>query len=227
MTMPYIHNTIVCFDIDDTLYKERDFVLSAYNEVSAYLSARIGIRNESLYKLMLEAIEQGLPPLQYVEKNIKREIPLDDCLNLYRHHVPNISLDEQTRIVLQTLRERGYVLGLITDGRSITQRNKIAALGLGDYVDDTDIIISEEIGSEKPSERNYRPFMEKYTQGRYVYVADNIEKDFIAPNRLGWTTICLLDNGKNIHRQDFKRIKDEAQRPLHVVSNITMLLQMI
>ena len=27
--------------------------------------------------------------------------------------------------------------------------------------------------------------------GKYVYVADNTEKDFVAPNRLGWTTIRL------------------------------------
>lgn len=227
MTMPYIHNTIVCFDIDDTLYKERDFVLSAYDEVSAYLSARFDIRKDILYKLMVEAIERGLPPLQYVSSAIKRDVPLSECLNVYRRHVPNISLDKQTILVLRTLKERGCTLGLITDGRSITQRNKIAALGLSDYIDDTDIIISEEVCSEKPSQRNYRPFMDRYPQGRYVYVADNIEKDFIAPNMLGWTTICLLDNGKNIHRQDFNKINNEAQRPQYVVSDIGMLLQMI
>ena len=25
----------------------------------------------------------------------------------------------------------------------------------------------------------------------------------ITPNKLGWKTICLLDDGRNIHRQDF------------------------
>lgn len=32
---------------------------------------------------------------------------------------------------------------------------------------------------------------------------DNLRKDFITPNKLGWKTICLLDDGRNIHRQDF------------------------
>ena len=37
----------------------------------------------------------------------------------------------------------------------------------------------------------------------YVYIGDNPHKDFITPNKLGWTTICLLDRGQNIHKQNF------------------------
>lgn len=70
-------------------------------------------------------------------------------------------------------------------------------------MDMSNIIVAEEFGSEKPAERNYLYFSKKYPDTRYVYVGDNPEKDFLAPNRLGWETICLLDNGENIHRQDF------------------------
>ena len=37
----------------------------------------------------------------------------------------------------------------------------------------------------------------------YVYIADNPKKDFTTPNKLGWTSICLLDKGQNVHPQDF------------------------
>jgi putative hydrolase of the HAD superfamily len=36
---------------------------------------------------------------------------------------------------------------------------------------------------------------------RYVYVGDNPAKDFIAPNQLGWITIGLRGNSRNIHTQ--------------------------
>jgi putative hydrolase of the HAD superfamily len=36
---------------------------------------------------------------------------------------------------------------------------------------------------------------------RFVYIGDNPKKDFYWANRLGWTTIMLLDNGRNIHHQ--------------------------
>jgi putative hydrolase of the HAD superfamily len=70
--------------------------------------------------------------------------------------------------------------------------------------------------------------MERYSVNRsvnlkpytvnYYYVGDNTSKDFVAPNRLGWTTICLLDDGRNIHKQDFSLPQDML--PQHKISKI-------
>ena len=43
----------------------------------------------------------------------------------------------------------------------------------------------------------------------FTYVGDNPRKDFIAPNALGWQTVCLKDDGRNIHRQ---RVDDIEKR---------------
>ena len=94
-------------------------------------------------------------------------------------------------------------LGIITDGYSIPQRNKFCALQLDRFIKEDDLIISEEFGTEKPSKKNYLFFQHKYVNADFVYVGDNIKKDFVSPNRLGWKTVCLLDDGRNIHRQDF------------------------
>lgn len=99
-------------------------------------------------------------------------------------------------------------LGIISDGRSLQQRNKINALGLPQYFDGRNIIISEVFGHQKPDPAAYRFFMEAYPAEAYVYVGDNTKKDFLAPNRLGWETVCLLDDGTNIHPQDFSLEKD-------------------
>ena len=48
-----------------------------------------------------------------------------------------------------------------------------------------------------------------------------MEKDFIAPNKLGWTTVCLLDNGMNIHKQ---RKVDVQKSPLYFISSLKELL---
>lgn len=45
--------------------------------------------------------------------------------------------------------------------------------------------------------------MKKYPSVQYAYIGDNLKKDFVAPNRLEWISICLLDNGENIHEQKF------------------------
>ena len=34
---------------------------------------------------------------------------------------------------------------------------------------------------------------------KYIYVGDNVDKDFIAPNELGWLSIGLMPNPSFIH----------------------------
>ena len=93
------------------------------------------------------------------------------------------------------------------------QRNKIEALGLSRWMDAEDIVISEEFGSEKPALSNYAYFMERYPECHdFTYVGDNLKKDFIAPNALGWLTVCLKDDGRNIHRQEVEDL-EEGMRP--------------
>jgi len=59
----------------------------------------------------------------------------------------------------------------------------------------------------------------------FYYIGDNPEKDFIAPNELGWTSICLLDDGKNIHKQNFN--VSEEFLPKYRIKNIVELLDYI
>lgn len=120
-----------------------------------------------------------------------------ELISTYRNHQPDISLSPGTRALLKNIKGKSGKLGLITDGRSQTQRAKLEALGIQDLFDK--IIISEELGSEKPAKRNYMVIEEAFPDHSYCYIADNIRKDFIAPNQLGWDTVCLLDNGLNIH----------------------------
>lgn len=104
--------------------------------------------------------------------------------------------------------------------RSVQQRNKIEALDLCRWINDKDIVISEEFGSEKPALSNYAYFMERYPECHdFTYVGDNLKKDFIAPNALGWLTVCLKDDGRNIHRQDFLSLAEEAV-PKWLIGNL-------
>ncbi len=195
---------VICFDLDDTLYKEIDFLKSAYREIA--LRAAQGDRRlaDRAYTEMLQAYKDGGNAFLRLNEWLGLMTPVADYLAMYRAHRPDIHLEEDVVATLDALKTAGHTIALITDGRSVQQRNKMAALGLNRWIDDGDIVISEEIGSEKPAEANYRRVMERHPEAeRFVYVGDNPAKDFIAPNRLGWTTACLLDNGENIHPQRF------------------------
>lgn len=104
------------------------------------------------------------------------------------------------------LKDDGAVWGIISDGRMITQTNKIRALGLECFIGEEDIIINEAEERFKPDMKSFRKFMERYGKdSEYWYIGDNTSKDFKAPNSLGWITVCLLNDGRNIHQQDFKK----------------------
>ena len=202
---------VICFDLDDTLCKEIDYLKSAYREIAEYAAEHcrgcsdpVSILAHKAYDVMLAAYQEGQNAFDVLNSFLGLDLPIADYLYIYRNHKPKIALCEDVVRTLDALKAEGVRIGLITDGRSVQQRNKIEALGLGRWIANADIVISEEIGSEKPALANYEYFMKRYPECKdFTYVGDNPRKDFIAPNALGWQTICLMDDGRNIHRQDF------------------------
>lgn len=180
----------VVFDLDDTLTYEIDFLKSAYKEIASKL-------DDGEYDIMINKYFENENVFDYISDKYGNE--KQEFISAYRGHFPKIKLVEGARDILDFCKENNYHLGLLTDGRSITQRNKIKSLDIERYFDK--IVISEEIGSTKPNERNYSFFLD--TDAEYYYIADNPKKDFLTPNRLGWITVCILDRGNNIHKQDF------------------------
>ena len=212
-------NYIIVFDLDDTLYKEIDFLKSAYKEIAYHLTCYCNQPVQDIYLNLINFYTQGFNAFESIikEYNIKN-VSITHLVTIYRNHKPKIHLANDIKAVLNTLKQKAYKVGLITDGRSIQQRNKIEALQLQDYFDD--VIISEEFGSEKPSIHNFKYFVDTYGDSfKYAYIGDNTHKDFVSPNRLGWTTICIEDNGEHIHKQSF--LNNESALPRYVVKDFT------
>lgn len=181
------------FDLDDTLYSERDFEKSGIEYVYNYFE----INHISLDSILNNRKNWINQIINVTNKEISAQMVLD----IYRYHLPSIQLYNDSKKFLDLLLFLGYEISLITDGRSITQRNKLKALGIESYF--KNIVISEEVDSEKPSDKNFKMVMNSKHTDNYIYIGDNPNKDFITPNKLGWTSICLLDRGKNVHQQNF------------------------
>jgi putative hydrolase of the HAD superfamily len=195
-------NSIFVFDLDDTLYAEIDFLKSAYRHIDGLIYPYL---KKNIYAEMWWHYQKKENVFQWIidqYKTIIPELTMDTLLSEYRGHLPEIKLADGAFDLLQELKARDVPLGIITDGRSNTQRNKLKALNILHYFDD--IIISEEFGSEKPSESNYKFFTDKYPNSEVYFLGDNTSKDFIVPQKLKWITICVLDKGENIHKQDAK-----------------------
>ena len=191
------------FDLDDTLYPEISYLQSAYRHIAGILEQDLQV---NLYDEMISRYRNRENVFGWLTSQYQSKIEYlttDWLLGEYRGHMPAITLNAETDQFLQQVRQRAIATGLITDGRSITQRNKLKALGLAQFF--ADVIISEEFGSEKPNEKNFTFFQQKYPGKEFYFFGDNTSKDFIVPVKLGWTTICLKDTGSHIHKQDFER----------------------
>lgn len=183
----------VVFDVDDTLYLERDYARSGFRAVGRWVHRHLGpddfderaweafrsgrrrtIFNEVLAELGIEA-EPGL---------VRR------LVDVYRTHRPDIALLEDARACLDWLQGRA-VLWVVTGGPPASQHNKVEALGLTAWV--SGVVYSGELGPglDKPHPRAFERVEEgaHISGSRCVYVADNPEKDFKGPKSLKWRTV--------------------------------------
>lgn len=180
---------VIAFDLDDTIFPEIDYVRSAYREIAR----RYGVH-------MLPAMTAAPDARAAFDST---GIPIDELLAIYRDHHPLISLPWRSLWTLSALAVAGHTLALVTDGRAGTQGRKISALGLSRFIGPENTYISGVTGHPKVDGHAFRSLMARYPGQRYMYVGDNPAKDFAAPRSAGWTTVCLLDGGKNIHPQVF------------------------
>ena len=186
----------VIFDLDDTLYSEKEYVKSGFKAVSDYLG---GGYEDKLWQYF----EAGKPAVDELLKDLGRETTEVTVLKEYRRHKPKIHLYDGVKELLENLRQRGIRTGIITDGRPEGQRNKIEALGLEKMVDD--IIITDELGGvqfRKPCDIAFRIMIQRWrlNPAEVIYVGDNITKDFQASQQLGMKSI-LYKNEKGLYRK--------------------------
>lgn len=128
---------------------------------------------------MLLAYKEGQNAFERLNAFLGINLPISQYLQIYRMHKPNIRLSESAVSAINSLKSSECIIGVITDGRSVQQRNKIEALGVNRWIIEEDVLISEEFGSEKPTPANYEYFMKRYPESdEFMYVGDNLKKDF-------------------------------------------------
>jgi putative hydrolase of the HAD superfamily len=183
----------VVFDLDDTLYLERDYVRSGFAAVGRWASANLAVSDlgERAWKLF----EQGerIATFQAVMSKLgieERPDLLEQMLQIYRTHDPDITLLPDSLACLAALRDKA-LLALITDGMPERQRSKCAKLGIIPWLDHVICTGDWREQFHKPHPRAFESMQMRFGSAdcHYIYVADNPMKDFIAPLALGWNAV--------------------------------------
>lgn len=190
------HSCIV-FDIDDTLFLERDYVRSGFVAISEWVQSdlhRTGFL-EIAWRIFETGRRSDIFDLAFAEMDISVDSDLINlAVQIYRCHLPDIHLLPDTKECFKYIKESGGNIAVVSDGPPESQRRKSEALGLPNFADQ--IILTGERGVDyaKPSSLGFLEIQNLFgvESSRCVYFADNPMKDFLGPNRLGWTTIRVI-----------------------------------
>ena len=222
----------VVFDLDDTLFPERQYVRSGYRAVARQLRGGLNLRPPAgllrdrrdlpsqcaLLDWMWRRFLRGERSFVFDALSDRFGLALsiqqiDELVQLYRRHTPAINCFRGVRGLLGKLRRRRLRLGLVSDGYLPAQTIKFEACGLARYFHAQ--VFTEKLGREawKPSPRGFELIRRRLgvPHEACAYVADNPAKDFVAPNALGWMTVQWLRPGQ-LHSANAAPAAGQAKR---------------
>lgn len=203
--------------MDNTLIDRRkaflklcDYLIETYGEEYPYEVSR-----EELIEYMIEIDADGYGGLQNVIPKLSKIWKLPHSVEEFIEERNNIfgKLTKRYPETLEVLEElkKTYKLGMITNGYSAVQREKIATVQIGHYFDD--IIVSGEEEFEKPDPRIFLKACENLgvKPEEAVYVGDYYPNDVVGAVSANLTPIWITqDPDEHPQYQGIKvtRLKD-------------------
>ena len=180
----------VIFDLDDTLYSEKEYVRSGYMKIAQRFE------EPELAERMWQVFLRGGKAIDETVQEDQRA----EALQIYRNQEPDIHFYPGVEDMIARIRGKKKV-GIITDGRPEGQWAKIRALNLNA----DEIIVTDELGGveyRKPNPLAFQLMAERFAvaYNRMVYIGDNISKDFVTPENLGMKCI-LFSNADGLYRK--------------------------
>ena len=219
----------VVFDLDDTLYPERDYVRGGFEAVARWASESLGEEPQAVFDELWAMFEAGVRRDTFDRWLQRRgrapEADRTGMIDAYRRHQPRLAPYPDVVPALEELRGKAQ-LGLITEGPRAVQDAKLDALGLRSWFDKVVVLGEEERLDWKPS----RLAFDRWLQGggirpeTAVYLGDNPAKDFLAARRAGWASIRVR-RSDGLHGEE-EPLEPEA-RPDRETSDLQSLTSIL
>lgn len=190
------------FDLDDTLYPERQFALSGFRAAAGWARETLGHPLEGIEDEMAGLLDDGhLGGLfgQVLDNRLGAEAAerhREAFIAAWRDHTPEIALFDDARRCLNELGVLGGAppppVGLISDGTASVQASKVRALGLDGAF--AHVVFTHGLGGRQFAKPHPASFevMEQALGApgiTLVYIGDNPSKDFVTPNARGWLSV--------------------------------------
>jgi putative hydrolase of the HAD superfamily len=196
----------VCFDLDDTLYPQEQWLDGAWGAVAAR-AATSGIdeaaMRTALHAIAAEGSDQGRIIDRALDHLGAAHVPVTPLVAAFRgYHAATLEPFAGVRAGLERL-GASVPLGLVSDGDPAIQRSKLDALGLADAFDV--IVWSDDHGRRhrKPDPRPFATAVERLgvDAAEVVYIGDRPDKDVAGAAAAGMVPIRVR-TGEWRHQRD-------------------------
>jgi putative hydrolase of the HAD superfamily len=221
----------IFFDIDDTLYdSSRQASLARKNAVKAMIEAGLDVSEEESIYALKEIVEKfGSNHPHHFDELLKEfsynPNPRIIAAGVVAYHTTKIAYlvpFPDTIPTLLSLRDSEYKLGIITDGISVKQWEKVIRLGLQHFFHS--VTISSDVGRGKPDPEIFKIAVEKtgYIPGETLMVGDRIDRDISGANKAGMVTAQIMKG-----RYKRSKPRDESEEPDYIISKLSDILSIL
>ena len=211
------------FDVDDTLYDlcrpyqraVHELFCGRYDSMIDQLFARSHVHSDALFREycsgLMSAEEYYLLRNQKTFEDCGVLIDGETALaidTLYKEFQKELAVSGTIRGLLQKLAESEALCGIISNGKSETQWKKIQTLRLTDFFSPDRIIVSGDVGCQKPDREIFDLAAQRFALNPKDawYIGDTFENDVAGAALAGWNTIWMNRRWR--------------QKPAHAVSPV-------
>jgi len=221
----------VLFDIDDTLFDSTTLAkMARMNAIKAMIECGLPIKNvQKGYSLLMKIVKKyGSNYDEHFDRLLETLGCIRDpkiiAAGIIAYHDTKLGYIKPNPDVIPTLislRDEGCKLGIVSNGRSVKQWEKLIRLGLHHFFDA--VIISEDVGSEKPQSKIFRVATKKLRvkPEETIYVGDDLETDVLGANKAG------LISTRVIKQKHGEPILNKDMRPKFTITKISELLSIL
>jgi len=221
----------VLFDIDDTLYDTSlQMSMARLNAVKAMIEAGLPANIEIAYRVLEEIVKEFGPHYnQHFDKLLERlglkwnPRVIAAGVTAYRE-TSSAYLKTYSDIVptLLKLRESGYLLGIVSEGRAVKQWQKLIQLGIQHLFHR--VLISEEIKEETVTPKMFELVLKEL--GAFpretVFVGNRLDTDILCANKAGIISVRMR---KGEHRVEEPKSPEMA--PKYEISKISEIFDVL
>lgn len=204
------------FDFDDTLGNREVYAYKAYEEAVDFVKPGMDpMEKEAVLQTCMILDQQGDINKNYVSSALRERFGIDlDVMgnpdfnqwwetNLWKY----TELFPDAMEVLNELRKRGYRLGVVTNGTSYSQHQKLAKGGLDTFFDA--VVVSGDLKVKKPNPEIFRYAAEKIGSAPQdcAFIGDLFARDIIGAYRAGMKPIWIWPHGQRMMTAECTRIQ--------------------